>query len=105
MFEKGCKPGPGRPKKDTETRTVQRIIENTAPKAAEYLQGVTEGKEKPNSARIDVCKYLINQSIGMPKQRQELTGEDGNDIILKVIYDQRNNGTPQEPTPETGAIP
>lgn len=37
-------------------------------------------------------QYLINRIMGAPVQKQELTGENGNDLIIQVVY---GDGTTQ----------
>ena len=78
---------PGR-KKQTQlhTETIQ-VLHETAPRATKYLKDVSDGKENPNRERIDVCKYIINQTIGTPTNKTEFTGADGGDIIIRVVED------------------
>lgn len=82
MFIKGCKAGPGRPKKSENKSSVATVIEFGAKEAAEYLVAVANGKEKkPSSSRIDAAKYIINQTIGMPVQKSEVASKG--ELIIK----------------------
>lgn len=76
----------GRKKHTHAKGEAQNIIKENAPAAAGYLRDVANGKEKPDSNRIDVCKYLINQAIGMPKQRNE--NENTGEVKITVEYKQ-----------------
>ncbi len=78
--------GSGRkPKSELRKETAQCIAESS-PYAAKYLKEVANGTSPANSARIDACKYIINQDIGAPRQRTEITGENG-PVVFKVVYD------------------
>jgi len=78
----GVKGKSGRKPLSQHRQNTIQLITETSPKAAAYLRGVITGDEEPNTARIDACKYIINQDLGMPKQRQELSGPDGGAINL-----------------------
>ncbi len=86
MYEKGCKGGPGRPKKEANLSQINSVIECGAVKAAQYIRDLASGEiKKPSAVRLDACKFLVNQAIGMPKQRTELTGADGAPVAIKTI--------------------
>lgn len=44
---------------------------------------------------FDVVKFLYAQIDGPPKVTTEVTGKDGNDLIIRVVYD-RDSSTPSE---------
>ncbi|HEX74866.1 MAG TPA: hypothetical protein G4N93_06985 [Dehalococcoidia bacterium] len=69
--------GAGRKAKTVQRATTQRILTDASPKAAAYLTEVIKGKVKPEWGKIDVCKYVINQDLGAPRQKMEHTGADG----------------------------
>jgi len=84
----------GRKPKTQLRAATEQIITETSPMAMAYLRDVANGAipdkkevlftksgaiiERYVSAvdpiRVDVCKYIINQDIGAPRQRTELTG-------------------------------
>ena len=40
--------------------------------AAQHLNLITQGSiAKPNAVVVDVCKYVLNQQLGMPRQKTE----------------------------------
>ena len=103
--------GSGRKPKSHNRRNTQLTIAETSPQAAAYLREVAEGNAPPlkrtitrkngdvieeemwggDSIRVDVCKYIINQDIGMPKGRTEVTGPNGGPQKLLVRYDGSQN--------------
>ena len=73
----GVKGRSGRKSLSTNRQNTQMILAETSPKAAGYLREVSSGITKGDPIRVDVCKYIINQDLGMPKAKTELTGKDG----------------------------
>lgn len=67
----------GRKPKSVNRAQTEMIIAETSPNAAGYLRDIANGGVKADPVRVDVCKYLINQEIGAPRQRAEInnTGE------------------------------
>ena len=83
-----------KPKTHLRAQTI-RILAETAPKASAYLRDVVEGKIPPfvktytrkdgtiveaeepgeNPIKVDVCKYVINQDLGTPTQKDVGKGE------------------------------
>lgn len=49
--------------------------------AAGYLKAVMQGKIEPDWKLIDVAKFCLNHELGLPKQRTEVTGADGQPLI------------------------
>jgi hypothetical protein len=66
---------------------VQTIVES-APEAVKYLRDVSRGEEKPEALRMEACKYLINQALGMPRQRQDIDLAADGLVKIQVIYDK-----------------
>ncbi len=94
----GVKGRSGRKPKSTLRRLTQHTIAETSPYAASYLRDVAKGIiDKPDSARIDVCKYMINQDCGMPRQKSEISGVEGEPIrfIIGKGYDDNKQDTIQ----------
>ena len=82
---------PGRKPKNILRSETMQLLAETSPRAAKYLQGVSDGKELPNRDRIDVCKYIIDQDVGRPTQKTELTGAAGGDIVIRIVEDGNSN--------------
>ena len=60
----------GRKPKSTNRANAEMTLAETSPHAAAYLQKVVTGEiRKPSAARIDVCKYILNQDLGVPRQK------------------------------------
>ncbi len=99
--------GSGRKKRTRNQTNTKLRLSESAPFAASYLMMVASGDlgtyckittdkdgkvtsiTLPNPAdpvRVDACKYIINQDIGAPRQRTEITGENG-PVVFKVVYD------------------
>ena len=101
----GVKGRSGRKPKSIITRDTARILKEATPTAAAYLKDVSRGIAPPlkrtttrkngdvtveemwggDSIRVDVCKYIINQDLGMPRQKQEVIGD--HKVTVKVVYD------------------
>lgn len=48
----------------------------------------TAGLDSDNEKlRQDVASEVLDRNLGKPKQRQEITGADGKDVVIKVVYD------------------
>jgi len=77
----GVKGRSGRKKKSISRRTTMQTLTDTSPRAARYLKQVIDNEATPNWAIIDVCKYVINQDLGSPRQRHEHTGADGAPLL------------------------
>ena len=108
----GKKGRSGRKPKSLLRQQTELKIAETSPYAAQYLASVARGEiAKSDPVRVDVCKYIINQDLGMPKQKTELTGEDGARIESFVFVmpggERRTPGELAEQkqlgSPDTGA--
>ncbi len=97
-----------KPKTHLRAETI-RILAETSPKATAYLRDVVEGKVPPllktftrkdgtvveeqipgeNPIKVDVCKYVINQDLGMPTQK--VAGASGGPVEVLVRFDGNRN--------------
>ena len=105
----GKKGRSGRKPKSLNRSNAIGILAETSPHAAGYLRTVAKGElgtyEKvtmkksgdviteilPMSAdpvRVDTCKYVINQDLGMPRQRQEVTATQKIDMTVRELTDE-----------------
>ena len=74
----GVKGKSGRKAKTVLTRQVNQIISDTAPHAVQYLEKVVKGEVKrPSLVRIEVCKFIVNHTIGTPRQKIQVSGIPG----------------------------
>ena len=72
-------------------------LAESSPHAAAYLRKVGMGEvRKPNPARIDVCKYIINQDLGAPRQKLVHAGEEGDPIKIKWVETILDSGGSRE---------
>jgi len=80
-----------KPKSQNRAQT-ELILSESSPDAARWLAlGANGTYKKPSSVRVDVCKYIINKDLGMPRQKQELAG--GLKLVIK--WDGNRNATQQ----------
>ena len=87
----GVKGKSGRKPLSTLRRITEQIISETSPKAAQYLRDVATGVAKPpDPARIDTCKFIINQDIGAPTQKIKVN-EKGK-VVFEVVYRDKLKG-------------
>lgn len=107
----GKKGRSGRKPKSLLVDRTDQTIKDGAMDAAKYLVNVARGdlgtytrittkkngdiieEVLPISAdqvRVETCKYIVNQTVGMPKQRQEISGEDGKSIKAEIIVTSDN---------------
>lgn len=63
---------------------VQQTIDAASPKCASILVDFIEGRKELSPAQLDAVKYILNQHIGMPKQRHDI--ETDNYIQVSVLY-------------------
>ena len=53
----------------------EQILMASAPGASKYLRAVALiDKGKRNSLRVDVCKFIVNHALGLPKAKHEHSG-------------------------------
>jgi hypothetical protein len=57
------------------------------------VKGEIEGKPVELNKRIDIAQFLANKF--MPSQKAvEVTGEDGGDLVIKMVnFGDKNNGS------------
>jgi len=79
-FEKGCKPGPGRPRLPPGFRAALEKIE---PEALEAIRDIVN--DDRHKDREKASEYVLDQRHGKPKQRTELTGLEGGPIAVKTV--------------------
>ena len=61
-------------------------LAETSPGAAAYLQKVAKGEiRKPSAARIDVRRYIINQDLGVPRQKPVHAGKADDPIEIRWV--------------------
>lgn len=108
-FEKGGKAGPGRPK-GSQSRTTkelrrayQNLVDNNIENMTEWLEQIAaESPEKAMDMILKLSEYV------MPKMsRQEITGEDGKDILTNIQFTFGPDVNQQDPgiIDQTGDTP
>jgi len=95
QFAKGNSGGPGRPKKEREERFLEITL--SACTYSDWRKIIKKAVEQAKRGNSQARKFLADYLLGPPKQRHELTGADGGELILKVVYD----GTDDSPTATT----
>ncbi len=65
-----------------------QTLTESAPWAAQHLNLVVQGKIKSTALRVDVCRYVINQVEGAPKQKHDVGGH----VVLEVKFDRNELG-------------
>jgi hypothetical protein len=77
--------GSGRKTVTYDDGSVSSILHNGAPFAAKYLidviKGEIKGAKKPSQPRIEASKYVINQVLGTPKQKIDITTPNGEPMM------------------------
>lgn len=83
-FQPGNKGGPGRPPKEREARFLEITLSAvTFDDWAEIIKkAVAQAKRGDSSAR----KFLADYLVGVPVQRTEHTGRDGERLEILVKY-------------------
>ena len=67
--------GSGRKPNSLYRAQAEEEIVKAAKPAAQYLRDVSEGSiKRPSPTKVDVCKYIINQTLGAPRQKLEHAG-------------------------------
>jgi hypothetical protein len=88
MFKKGESGNPaGRPPKAREERYNEILI--SAVTFETWEQIVKKAAEQAKKGDQAARKWLSDYLVGPPVQRQEVTGKDGGDVIIKVVYDRK----------------
>ena len=83
QFAKGNPGGPGRPKKEREERFYEITLTVVTFEDWKSIvwKAVADAKRGDAVAR----KFLADYLMGPPVQRQEVTGANGEAIVLKVV--------------------
>lgn len=85
-FKPGQSGNPGgRPKLTDHVREARRLCEEFSAEAMLMLMEITRDLPKDSSLKCQNLQYLINQAAGAPRQRQEITGEDGKSLIPEPV--------------------
>jgi hypothetical protein len=88
-FVAGNKASPGRPRKSVEERYLKKLSASVT--LADWKdickKAVTDAKRGDPRARQWISEYLL----GKPLQRNELTGKDGDVIVIKLVDDDNGD--------------
>jgi hypothetical protein len=88
---------PGRKSNAAYAAEAKRRLHEAAIIAATYLRDIAGNYEKkPSALRVDVCKYIIDQVIGKPRQSTEIkrTADDFNygDLLASAVKVLKTDG-------------
>jgi hypothetical protein len=87
-FQKGHVANPhGRPKKSVEDKYSKAVY--SAIKPADLKLIIEQIAKAAKRGDIQAAKLLMSYVLGMPVQKNEITGEDGGSIIVKLIDDKK----------------
>jgi hypothetical protein len=66
---------------------VQASIDAAAPQCIQILIDYTQGRKELSLGQLDAVKYIVNQHIGSPKQRQDIdiSAESGSGVTFMFI--------------------
>ena len=81
---------------------LYRKVAGKVPEAINYVVGVMKGTRRANSVRLGAAKLLINKALPDLKV-QEITGEGGGPIDVRVIKDYISEPSNINATSATGA--
>ncbi len=76
-----------KPKSQNKAETERILVEGSIP-GAQYLRSVADGTEKkPRALRVQVCQYLVDQTVGKATQKQEvqLSGDAKNPVYIAEV--------------------
>jgi hypothetical protein len=77
---------PGRPKRERE-EIYYRIL-MTACSADDWALIIDKAVKQAKAGDATARKWLADYLIGPPVERKEITGADGNAVVLTVVYDK-----------------
>ena len=85
-WQKGQSGNPrGRPKKEREVLYYKLL--QTQVSAADWIEIINKAVSQAKKGDAVARKWLADYIIGPPVERKEITGADGNNIVLTVLYD------------------
>jgi hypothetical protein len=88
-FAKGVSGNPkGRAPKQREAQYISVLVSCVSDTDWKEIitKAVTDAKRGDTAAR----KFLADYLIGPPVEKKEITGAGGNEIILKVVYERKD---------------
>jgi len=86
-FKKGQVANPhGRPKKTVEVEYANAI--QSACTVKEWLEICKVAKQQALRGDEKARKWLSDNLVGLPVQKNEITGADGNNIVVKIVNDK-----------------
>lgn len=78
----------GRPKKSVEEKYSKAVY--AAIKPEDLKEIITMISKAAKRGDVQAAKLLLSYVVGMPVQKNEITGADGGKIIVKLIDDTRS---------------
>lgn len=81
----GARPGSGR--KPNEVRLELQNLLNEGWPLAERQKAIQKLAEQASQGNADAIKTLLAYAYGKPTERKEISGADGQDITIRVLYD------------------
>ena len=88
QFIKGQTGNPnGRPKREREERYLEITLSTVTFK--DWGEIVTKAKNDAKRGDSVARKWLSDYLLGTPVQKNEITGADGGNVILRVVYEDK----------------
>jgi hypothetical protein len=72
---------------------VQQSIDAAAPGAIKYLIASLARIGKIDRQRIEIAIYIINQHLGIPRAKIEVSGRDGEKLVSTFIFQMPDGST------------
>lgn len=87
-FIKGASGNPhGRPKKEREERFYEILV--TTVTFDRWKRIVAKAADQAERGDQAARKWLADYLVGAPIQRQEITGANGGEVVLRVVYEDK----------------
>jgi hypothetical protein len=89
----GRRPGQGR-KSKAEEMGLQALLDKCWTRAdrEKCIRALAKTANDPlSSNRIEAVKILMGYCFGKPIEKKEVTGENGGEMVLRVVYDKCQN--------------